>query len=154
MFAKLAGLLANNQSVTLLLSGNPDEITVTVLPKPAKVKEGQEALATPLVLTGTPAELDESFADLVAQFTDKRKSLAEQFAATESVLEAAQKASVAKATKGVTATAKSAAKQTLQVSSTGDDDDDDSLTEGGSDSPAPAATAGASTTPSDNLFAV
>lgn len=152
MFKQLAGLLANNTAVTLMLTGTPEKMTVTVIPKAAKAAQGQEALSTPLVLTGSAEELDEGFADLVLNFSDKRKSLAEQFETTAAVLDAAKKSSAENAAKGISKTAKAAAGASKAESGkNGEDhnDDDDNLGEGGSNPVEPVTSA---TAPSTNLF--
>jgi len=149
MFKQLASLLANNTAVTLILTGSAEKMTVTVIPKASKTVQGQDALSTPLVLTGSADELDAGFADLVTGFSDKRKSLAEQFEATAAVLEAAKKSSAESAAKGIAKTAKAAtgtSKATPPAS--GDDDEDESL---GGDS-SPVLPEGSESTPTTNLF--
>jgi len=127
MFQELSAFLAHLASLSLTLVGNPDgTLTVTVTPKGAKVAG---ALDTPLSLTGTPAELDEGFADILASYSGKRLSLVEQFAATEAILEAAKKEATEKAKKSIakpskTVAAKSAATGEADDSSDDDNDDD------------------------------
>lgn len=106
LFKKLAGLLAGNAAITLLVSGTEAAMTVTVLPKPSKSGEETAALATPMVLQGSADELDAEFFDLLDKFSGARKSLAEQFEATAAVIEAAKKESAGKAAKTVAKTAK------------------------------------------------
>lgn len=112
IFKTLSCLLAGNTAVNLMVTGTEDKMTVTVIPKPAKTGEGNEALSQPLVLTGSANELDAEFATLLGRFDNSRKSLIEQFEATEAVLEAAKKASAEKAAKGVT---KAAAKASTKA---------------------------------------
>lgn len=101
MFVALQTLLATVASITTSMVANEDgTITVTVMPK-AKKDGGNAALNTPLSLTGTAEELDAEFATLLASYTTKRSSLAEQLETTESVLEAAKKEAATKATKAV-----------------------------------------------------
>lgn len=154
IFTKLAGLLAGNSAINLLITGTAEALSVTVIPKPAKAEEGQEALSTPLNLTGTAAELDAEFATYLESYTGARKSLAEQFEATAAVLEAAKKESANKAVTAVTKTAKSvkappAAKaEQSDNSDTGDDGGDGT---GNSVAPASASAAATPAAP-DNLF--
>lgn len=125
MFKQLAGLLANNTAVSLLISGSAEAMTVTVVPKIAKALEGQGALATPLVLNGSAEELDNGFSDLVANFTSDRLSLAEQYQATASVLEAAKKESASKAAKGIAKSAKAVSAKPASSSDEGGDDEEE-----------------------------
>lgn len=96
-FQSLQSLLEANESVVVSLSQKDGLMTVTVT---AKGKEGVEgALKAPLVLTSTAAELDAEFAQVVSQYSVARKSLAEQLAETNAILEQEKKASAAKAVK-------------------------------------------------------
>lgn len=97
MFQVLSQLLASSSSVELFVTGDSDNLTVTVIPKVTDAKEA--ALKTPLSLTGTPAELDEGFAQALATYVTARKSLADQVAQTAAILDAAKKQQAAKAVK-------------------------------------------------------
>jgi len=107
MFQALAQLLSSSSHVDLLVSGNGDEMTVTVIPKVTDAKAA--ALKTPLSLTGTPAELDEGFALALTTYSTARKSLADQVAQTAAILDAAKKQEAAKAVKNAPKAAKPAA---------------------------------------------
>ena len=97
MFQMLQGLIPSGSSLSLTLTGNTDNtISVVVVPK------GNGAMAYPLAITGTAAELDEQFAEAIASFSGARKSLAEQIEATTAVLDAAKKESAEQAVKAVT----------------------------------------------------
>ena len=99
MFQSLKSLLAGG-NLTLSLTGNADDtITVLVVPK------GEGALAQPLVLTATAAELDNQFADCISSYASSRKSLAEQMEATAAVIAAAKQESATKAVKAITKSA-------------------------------------------------
>ncbi len=132
LFKSLAGYLAGNLAVTLSVASAEDgKLRVTVLPKPRQKTEGDgAALATPLVLTGSPDELDANFEQLVATHVRAQQSLAEQLEATTAVIEAAKKAASSKAAKAVSKPA-----ATAKAASAEDDDGDAGNT------PAPAATA-------------
>lgn len=157
LFKTLAGLLAGNTALTILVTGSEDAMTVTVIPTPSKTGEGTTALATPMSLTHTAAELDEGFVELLGKFSASRKSLAEQYEVTDTVLEAAKKASAEKAVKGVTKTAKAAttkpetAAAKTPPGSDPENEDDDGNSGGGGDVDAPA-TAAPGAAPA-NLFA-
>lgn len=151
-FKSLAGLLAGNTAVTLLVTGTEEAMTVTVIPKPSKTGEGMEALSTPMSLTGSAAELDEGFCGYLEKFTSAIKSLEEQFDATATVLNAAKKASAEKAVKGVSKAAKtsepasSAAHGSTDTDPENPDDEGGNASESGTAPPAPASNP-------DNLFA-
>ena len=145
MFQSLQSLLAGG-TLVLRLTGNSDS-TITVLVVP----EGEGALAQPLALTATAAELDAQFAECVSSYVTARKSLTEQMEATAAVLAAAKQESATKAAKAITksATASTVKDKAAPTKSDPDGEDD----EGGETPPvsdvapsAPAADAG-------NLFA-
>ena len=145
MFQSLRNIVAKS-SISLSLTGNEDDtITVVVVPK------GDGALAQPLVLTATAAELDEKFAEVVSSYGAARKSLADQVEATNAVLDAAKKESASKAVKAVT---KASAAKTGKGSTPSDPDPvDDDLD--GEETPASlkATTSGeAGAFPGNNLF--
>lgn len=104
MFQVLSQLLASSSSVELFVTGDSENLTVTVIPKVTDAKEA--ALKTPLSLTGTPAELDEGFAQALATYVTARKSLADQVAQTAAILDAAKKQEAAKAVKSAPKAAK------------------------------------------------
>ena len=82
MFAELKQLIAANGQLTLTLTaGADDTLTVVLLPG-----GDNPVLSVPLALTGTCAELDTSFADLVGQFVAKRHSMSEQLQAAEALM--------------------------------------------------------------------
>ena len=123
-FKSMQTLLTQVVSLSTSMVENEDKtITVTVIPKAKKEGEANASLNTPLVLTGTAEELDAEFANLLASYTGKRSSLAEQLEATEAVLEAAKKEATKKATKAVTS--KPAKPVKPNEKSSGDDDGDD-----------------------------
>lgn len=147
MFVALQTLLATLASLTVSLVDNKDgTITVTVIPKGGK--DGS-TLDTPLALTDTPENLDAEFAAILTSYTNKRQTLSDQLAATEAIIEAAQKEAAEKAKKTVTKSSKKpAAATTANTSETpgddesgnGDDDDDENSSSVPS-SPAPATPA-------------
>ena len=127
MFQSLQSLLAGG-TLALSLTGNPDgTITVLVVPK------GEGALAQPLALTATAAELDAQFAECVSSYVTARKSLTEQMEATAAVLAAAKQESAGKAVKAIT---KSATASTVKDKSAvtnsdpeGEENDDGEISE-------------------------
>ena len=70
---------------------------MAVVPKPAK-EGANPALNHPLVLTATPAELDEKFDSILREYANKRKSLEETLEAAQTVMDAAGKSAQDKAT--------------------------------------------------------
>lgn len=134
MFTVLQTLLATLASLTVSLAANTDgTITVTVIPKGGK--EGN-TLDTPLTLTGTAAELDEGFAGILASYANKRQNLSDQLAATEAILEAAQKEAADKAKKSIAKPANKTAAPVADEEAGSDDEDDD---EGGASCTAPTS---------------
>lgn len=99
MFQSLQSLLAGS-TLALSLTGNTDgTITALVVPK------GEGALAQPLVLTATAAELDAQFAECISTYVTSRKSLTEQMEATAAVLAAAKQESAKTAVKAISKSA-------------------------------------------------
>jgi PRTRC genetic system protein E len=81
--------LADKAALSITITTEGEEMTVTVIPKP---KEGETgALSVPIQLTGTPAELDAEFTTAIRGFTAARTTIAEQMAAAEAQLKAAAK---------------------------------------------------------------
>lgn len=135
MFQNLAALVAKTPlSLTLTMEG--DAMTVIVIPKGDD--KSDQALSTPLALTGSPAELDAEFASLISSYTQSRQSLAEQLEAAQTVMQAAAKSATTKAAKANQKTANKPAPGTTAQSGEddGDEDDDDSAS-----TAAPAASA-------------
>lgn len=99
MFTELAALVRANEKVVVTLTMQGDLMSVVVVPVIKKAADA--ALTTPLVLSATPAELDEGFAQALASVTAARQSLAEQAEATKSILEAAKSSQSSKATKAL-----------------------------------------------------
>lgn len=149
MFTKLKPLLAGLTSLTVSLVANADDtITVTVTPKGSKTGS---TLDTPLSLTGTAAELDEGFAEVLSGYTGKRQNLSDQLAATEAILEAAQQEAADKAKKSL---AKPAKKSSTETPEYDDDDDADSSYTPAQPASAPSTTpAPAASTEASDLWA-
>ena len=136
MFETLKSFLASN-TATLMLTSEGDQITVTVIPKPKA--EGDPALKTPLVISGTAAELDEGFAGVLAGYVSAHKSLAEQLAETQAVLDRAKRESAAKAVKGAPKAAGPKAVTLDELADEGDEDVDGDAEEVGEAQAKPAA---------------
>jgi hypothetical protein len=81
-------------------------------------------LRQPLVLTATPAELDEGFAQALQTFESAHRSLAEQVSATTEILQVAEKSQAGKAQKALSKGSKPALP--APASSADDSDDSDS----------------------------
>jgi PRTRC genetic system protein E len=152
IFQNLLSLLEGSAQVTLNLQKTDNgQITVVVMPSQAKGSP-DTALSVPLALTGTAQELDESFAEILAQYIGNRKSLAEQAEATATVLKAATASSQKKAADALSPKGpKSKPQSEASVSNTEADENEveDSATEGSADeeSAVPASASGGSTPP-------
>ncbi|KXS30418.1 MAG: Uncharacterized protein AWT59_3458 [Candidatus Gallionella acididurans] len=142
MFKALQPLLAGLTSLTVSLVANADDtITVTVTPKGGKTGS---TIDTPLSLTATAAELDEGFAEVLLGYTGKRQNLSDQLAATEAILEAAQKEATEKAKKSIAKPAKNSSSDNLDDEPDGSDDEPDACVTA-PDSSAPSSTLSTST---------
>lgn len=152
MFQQMQKFLSTCTAVTIILAeGKGDTISVTVIPKPKQTGDGAQALSTPLHLEGTPAELDEQFANLLTNYQEARNSLVEQMEATTAILAAAKAEQAKKSTSAVKNSASSPKTKTAVEGGKGDDDDcgDESC---GAEKPQGSAAA-APQSEEDNLFA-
>ncbi|MBB3262364.1 PRTRC system protein E [Paraburkholderia sp. WP4_3_2] len=105
MFQQLEAFVRETGKVTLTMKMAGDQMSVVVVPC-GDSKES--ALRQPLVLTATPAELDEGFAQALQTFEGAHRSLAEQVSATTEILQAAEKSQAGKAQKALSKGAKPA----------------------------------------------
>lgn len=149
MFETLKSFLASN-TATLMLTSEGDQITVTVIPKP-KTEGADASLKTPLVISGTAGELDEGFAQVLAGYVSAHKSLAEQLAETQAVLDRAKRESAAKAVKGAPKAAAPKAVTLDELADEGDEDVEGDAEEVGEVQAKPAAAAKAKTEVSSAL---
>ena len=120
MFQQLETLVRATGKLQLTLKMDNDRMAVVVVPQ----GDGKEAaLRQPLVLTATPAELDEGFAAAVSSYASVHASLSEQVAATTAILQEAEKSLVSTARKSLSKGGKAAAKD--RQTDGGDDDEVD-----------------------------
>jgi len=150
MFKALQPLLATLASLTVSLVANTDgTITVTVIPRGGK--EGS-TLNSPLTLTGTPEELNAGFVGCLDSYIPKHLTLSEQLAATEAILEAAQKEATDKAKKSIAKPTKKSSAPVVENSGDsgdegeGDDNDDVAEHRTTSTSSSPATSTNTATT--------
>ena len=90
MFQQLASLLNATTALQMIISGSAEKMTIAVVPKTTQGHVGNVE-NTPLVLTASAAELDIEFLELLGKFSATRKSLQEQLAASEAVMNEAKK---------------------------------------------------------------
>lgn len=122
MFQQLEAFVRETGKVTLTMKMAGDQMSVVVVP----CGDSKEAvLRQPLVLTATPAELDEGFAQALQTFEGAHRSLAEQVSATTEILQAAEKSQVGKAQKALSTGSKPA----LPAPATQTDNDADEAAE-------------------------
>lgn len=150
MFAALQPLLANLASLTIALVNNTDgTITVTVTPYGGKAGN---VLDTPLSLTGTVTEFDDGFVEHLNSYVHKRQTLADQLAATEAILEAAQKEATDKAKKSIAKPEKAASPATTDNPEGSDDDTGACCTAPASTEPTSIISAPAASTEAKGLW--
>ncbi|MCP3018213.1 PRTRC system protein E [Cupriavidus basilensis] len=119
-FQEMATLVRTCEKVVLTITPQGDSLTVFVAPV---VKNATDpALATPMVLTGTPLELDESFTAAMQSVVAARVELVDQIEATASILKAATAKQSNKATKALAKAGKAGGEAS---SEDGDGDGDD-----------------------------
>ena len=116
-FQELATLVRTCERVVLTITPQGDSLTVFVAPV---VKNATDpALATPMVLTGTPQELDESFTAALQSVVAARVELVDQIEATASILKAATAKQSNKATEALAKAGKAGGEESSENS---DDD--------------------------------
>ncbi|MFX1670911.1 PRTRC system protein E [Paraburkholderia sp. A2WS-5] len=138
MFQQLEAFVRETGKVTLTLKMAGDQMAVVVMPG-GDSKEA--ALRQPLVLTASPAALDEGFADALRTFEGAHRSLAEQVSATAEILQAAEKSQAGKAQKALSKGSKpalSAPASSPDDADEGGESDDGESTGEGSGKPQPA----------------
>ncbi|MBB2984276.1 PRTRC genetic system protein E [Paraburkholderia tropica] len=122
MFQQLEAFVRETGKVTLTIKMTGAQMSVVVVPC-GDSKEA--ALRQPLVLTATPAELDEGFAQALHSFEGAHRSLAEQVSATTEILQAAEKSQAGKAHKALSKGSKAALPAPASQPDGEDDDADD-----------------------------
>jgi PRTRC genetic system protein E len=118
MFQQLEAFVRETGKVTLTMKMAGDQMAVVVMPC-GDSKES--ALRQPLVLTASPADLDEGFVAALQSFRGVHRSLAEQVSATNEILQAAEKSQAGKAQKALSKGSKPA----LPAPASGNDGNDD-----------------------------
>jgi PRTRC genetic system protein E len=126
MFTELYQLIQDGTEIDIKVKAAQNG-TIKVFVMPALGKNGLPAMATPLVLCATPAELDAGFATAIANYQASRGDLAAQVAITTNLLATAKQAQAASAVKAL----KNKAGTPAKVTSTDDDDDSDDDGDGG-----------------------
>ena len=156
MFQQLEALVRASGKLQLTLKMDNDRMAVVVVPQ----GEGKEAaLRQPLVLTATPAELDEGFVNAVLSYSSQHASLSEQVAATAAILQEAEKSQASKAQKSLAKGSKTSPAKARQSNASnedegedGNDDDDESAST--SEAPAPATPADAGNSSGTDLLSL
>ncbi|MFT0173389.1 PRTRC system protein E [Paraburkholderia mimosarum] len=135
MFQQLEAFVRETGKVTLTLKMAGEQMAVVVMPG-GDSKE--TALRQPLVLTATPAALDEGFVDALRTFEGAHRSLAEQVSATTEILQAAEKSQAGKAQKALSKGSKPALPAPASTADGNDEGDEEEQTEEGGGKPQPA----------------
>ncbi|MCX5545497.1 PRTRC system protein E [Paraburkholderia sp. CNPSo 3076] len=123
MFHELEAFVRETGKVTLTMKMAGDLMAVVVMP----CGDSKEAtLRQPLVLTASPAELDEGFVAALQSFHGVHRSLAEQVSATNEILQAAEKSQAGKAQKALSKGSKPALPAPASQPDGNDEDEDES----------------------------
>ena len=104
MFQELMPLLAQRTLILILSRANENEVRVNVIPKPLRsdARDENNALTTPLSVTGSPKELDEGLADQLSGFVQAHLELSSTLMSAREQMEAAAKAAREAAKKSTT----------------------------------------------------
>ncbi|MDF0506398.1 PRTRC system protein E [Burkholderia cenocepacia] len=97
MFQALEPLLRSAEKLVFSLTMDGDNIVVFLTPAGGK----DSMLRQPLILKATAAELDEGFAAAIGSFSAAHRSLGEQVAVTNAILESQQQSQATKAQKAL-----------------------------------------------------
>lgn len=157
MFTALAGIIGENEEITVKITGAGKDGRMKVMVMPKVAKGSNLALAQPLAMAASPEELDCGFVGALMEFGASRTSLAEQVAVTTTIMGAAQKTEAGKAAKALQT--KAGSQPTASETDSDADDDEGSESSAGTPDtgsgagdtspaatparPAPAATANA-----------
>ncbi|RQS11581.1 PRTRC system protein E [Burkholderia sp. Bp8998] len=129
MFQALEPLIRSAGKLTLSLAMDGDNVVVFLTPQGGK----DATLRQPLILKAPAAELDEGFAAAVTSYSTAHKSLEEQVAATNAILDEQKATQVTKAQKALTKGSKVPA-----AGAAGGANDDDNDNDDDGDQPAPS----------------
>src|SRR5215472_6740781 len=105
MFQELMPLLAQRTLLLMLSRVGADEIRINVIPQRVKSADADQndALLTPLTISGTPKELDESLPAHLVEFVGAHLGLSSTLKSVKEQMDAAAKASREAARKTPTA---------------------------------------------------
>jgi PRTRC genetic system protein E len=94
MFQELMPLLSQRVLILTLSRVTDEELCVNVIPKPLKSDQQNEdnALTTPLAVTGTPKELDEQLPKQLVEFVEIHLGLSSTLKSAKEQIDAAAKA--------------------------------------------------------------
>lgn len=156
MIKQIQKLALTCASINILARAKENgELSLTFIPQARPGAEG--ALTTPFTLTGTPEELEAGLDEALASIIGKRETLAEQVAATNTLLEMAAKDSAAKGTKALQGKGPKALPAPAAGAASSDEDDDIDADGSNTDADKEIASTGstgstASASPALNLF--
>jgi len=122
MFTALAGIIGENEEITVKITGAGKDGRMKVVVMPKAEKGSNLALAQPLALAATPQELDLGFVGTLMEFGASRTGLKEQVAVTATILSAAQQSEAGKATKALQSKGSKPQPKSEAVGNDGDDD--------------------------------
>lgn len=95
MFKEIANLMAERDVVSLTLAKVNGKLTVSVIPTKTGLKDEAKNNLSPIVLTGTPEELDLEFINIVAQPIQKAAGILTNMETFEKSVEETQEKSKA-----------------------------------------------------------
>jgi len=139
MFKELANFAEAfplKMTISAAKGGGMQVVIVPTPPKDVSDESAKDALAQPILLSGTAEELDEGFLAALDTIAVSRKSLSEQVAAAALIMEQARKTVASKASKPAPTTPAASA-------STSNADDKDELPENETAPPAAKSESGA-----------
>jgi PRTRC genetic system protein E len=141
MFTALASMIGENEEMTVKITGAGKDGIMKVVVMPKLEKGSNIALAQPLALAATAEELESGFLTVIQEFGAARIALKDQVAVTATILDAAKKNEVGKATKGLNS--KTSAPEAKSIAGDdGDGDGDGNGDHSGDDILTPATAAG------------
>jgi PRTRC genetic system protein E len=127
MFQAIETLVRSTGKIVVSLAMDGDKMVVFLTPQ-GDAKDA--VLRQPMILTATPAELDEGFAAAVQSYSAAHKSLDEQIAATTAILQSAEKSQAGKAQKALAKGSKPASAAPASSTSSNEDEDEEESAHG------------------------
>ena len=90
MFVEISELMSDRDMITLVLAKVNGKVSVSVMPTKKGLKDEAKNNLSPILITGTPEELDQQFINIIKQPLQKATGLLTNMEKFEKSMEVAQ----------------------------------------------------------------